>query len=267
LSFLNKEGVATQYIPRKPGARTGAVVLGIEPPDKFPLVFYRDNAADIQLTIDDVLAAPLADTRVFEFAGTNLSREPVRSATLFAAEIARQAGATIVLDLDFRLDQWHDPRAFGAAIRSALRGVDLIIGTEDEIKAALLSDPSQVQVAHSQMSDAHVPGDSAPAIAALLAYGPQVLIEKRGPLGARVHLASGEQHDVPGFTVPVYNVVGAGDAFAAGCLYGYIRGWDWPKAVRLGNACGAIVVTRHGCASAMAYEAEALQFIAAHGGF
>src|SRR5215212_5220178 len=63
LHFLNNEGVETRFIPRKPGFRTSAVVLGIEPPDSFPLVFYRDNCADMQLTIDDVLAAPIAEAR------------------------------------------------------------------------------------------------------------------------------------------------------------------------------------------------------------
>src|SRR5512144_281088 len=56
LDFLQKEGVETHFIPRKPNARSSAVILGIEPPDRFPLVYYRDNAADIQLTIEDVLA-------------------------------------------------------------------------------------------------------------------------------------------------------------------------------------------------------------------
>src|SRR6476620_12353491 len=61
LHFLRNEGIETQYIPRKPGHRSSAVVLGIEPPDRFPLVFYRDNCADIELSIEDVLAAPLAE--------------------------------------------------------------------------------------------------------------------------------------------------------------------------------------------------------------
>ena len=43
LNFLNNEGVETRFIPRKPRARSSAAVLGIEPPDKFPLVFYRDT--------------------------------------------------------------------------------------------------------------------------------------------------------------------------------------------------------------------------------
>src|SRR5919205_1327337 len=91
LHFLEQEGVETAFIPRKPGRRTSAVVLGIEPPDKFPLVYYRDNCADIELNIDDVLASPITDCKVFQFAGTNLSKEPSRSATFFAAERARAA--------------------------------------------------------------------------------------------------------------------------------------------------------------------------------
>jgi 5-dehydro-2-deoxygluconokinase len=35
----------------------------------------------------------------------------------------------------------------------------------------------------------------------------------------------------------------------------------------MGNACGAIVVTRHGCANFMPYEAEALGFVEERGGF
>src|SRR5215471_20558748 len=97
LKFLKDEKVETRYIPCKPGTRTSAVVLGIEPPDKFPLVYYRDNCADIQLSIDDVLAAPIADCQVFEFSGTGLSREPSRSATIFAAEKAKAAGAKVIL--------------------------------------------------------------------------------------------------------------------------------------------------------------------------
>ena len=92
VDFLDKEGVETQFIPTKPEFRTSAVVLGIEPPDKFPLVYYRDNCADINLTIDDVLASPINDCKVFQFAGTNLSKEPSRSATMFAAEMAKKSG-------------------------------------------------------------------------------------------------------------------------------------------------------------------------------
>ena len=266
LHFLNDEGVDTRFIPRKAERRTSAVVLGIEPPDKFPLVYYRDNCADINLTIDDVLAAPIGDCRVFQFAGTNLSLEPSRSATLFAAEQARLAGARVVFDVDFRPDQWHDVRAFGVVARGALPLVDVVIGTEDEINAALLSDVSQMNLTHSQISDTKVAGDTRGGIEFMLTLGPEAVVEKIGPEGARVHLKSGEIIDAPGFPVAITNILGAGDAFGGGFLYGLVKGWGWYKSARLGNACGAIVVTEHGCANFMPTMAEVEAFVAPYGG-
>jgi 5-dehydro-2-deoxygluconokinase len=76
-----------------------------------------------------------------------------------------------------------------------------------------------------------------------------------------------ERIDVPGFRVEVFNILGAGDAFAAGAIYGYAQGWDWYKATRLANACGAIVVTQHGCANFMPTLAEVEAFVASQGGW
>jgi 5-dehydro-2-deoxygluconokinase len=270
LSFLAREGVETGFIRRKPGRRSSAVLLGIEPPDRFPLTYYRDNCADIELTIDDALQAPIGSSRALLISGTGLSKEPSRSTTLFAAEIARQASVPVALDIDFRADQWHDPRAFGVTLRAAMRLVDIVIGTEDEINAAMLTDSGQVRVSHSQISDARVQGDVEAAIAALLRMGPQVLLQKRGGEGARVHQLLPDRQvartDAPGFPVEVANILGAGDAFAAGALYGYLQGWDWYKAARLGNACGAIVVTRHGCANFMPTYDEVMAFVEPYGG-
>jgi 5-dehydro-2-deoxygluconokinase len=270
LSFLEKEGVVTRFIPRKPGRRSSAVVLGIEPPDRFPLVFYRENCADIGLEIDDVIAAPITSCRAFQCAGTNFSREPSRSATFFALEQARAAGVETVLDIDFRPDQWHDPRAFGVAIRAALRLTDIAIGTEDEINAAVLIDTGHVERTGS-VSDTRVRGDVDRAVERLLAMGPKALIQKRGQHGARVHVRTPEGrvavHDAPGYPVEIANILGAGDAFGAGFLYGHLNGWGWRRAARLGNASGAIVVTRHGCANFMPTLEEVTEFAEARGGF
>jgi 5-dehydro-2-deoxygluconokinase len=278
LHFLRREGVETRYIPRKPGRRSSAVVLGIEPPDRFPLTYYRDNCADIALTIDDVLATPLTECRALLISGTGLSKEPSRSATLFAAEMAQQAGVTVVLDIDYRPDQWDEQRAFGVTLRTALQLVDVVIGTEDEINAAMLTDIAQVSIAHSQISDARVQGDTDVAIEQLLRLGPGVLVQKRGAAGSRVHVATGTDGrpqgtsegeitriDVPGFPVEVQNILGAGDAFASGFLYGLVKGWDWYKAARLGNACGAILVTKHGCANFMPTYDEVMAFMQGYG--
>jgi 5-dehydro-2-deoxygluconokinase len=266
LKFLNNEGVETGFIPRKVQHRSSAVVLGIEPPDKFPLVYYRDNCADINLSIDDVLASPIHDCKVFQFAGTNLSKEPSRSATMFAAEQAKQAGAKIILDVDFRPDQWHDIRAFGVQIRAILPLVDIVIGTQDEINAAMLDDPRKMSLSHSQVSDTKVEGDSRRNIERMLENKLEAVVEKVGSEGAKIHMPSGEIVQAGGFPVEIYNILGAGDAFGGGFIYGYINGWSLYKSARLGNACGAIVVTKHGCANFMPTFDEVMAFVEAYGG-
>jgi len=271
LHFLDTEKVETRFVVRKPGRRSSAVALGIEPPDKFPLVYYRDNCADIEIDIDDVRATPVSDSSILQFAGTNLCKDPCRTATLFAAELARSSGTEVVLDLDFRPDQWHDARAFGVNIRSVLANVDIVIGTEDEINAAVLVDISQISLTHSQISDAKVAGDSDQAVQSLLQMGPSAVLQKRGEAGVRVHLKRDggdiEVIDAPGYPVEICNILGAGDAFGSGFLYGYVNNWGWYKSARLGNACGAIVVTRHGCANFMPTMEEVMEFVDQRGGF
>ena len=267
LRFLDQEGIATRWVARKAGVRTGAAALAIEPPDKFPLIYYRDNPADIHLDIDDALAAPYASAKVLLISGTGLSKEPSRSATMLAAELARAAGATTMLDLDLRSDQWHDPRAFGVNVRAALPLIDAVIGTEDEIKAVTMRDVGQLSVADSQVSNAGVAGDLDAAVARVLAGGPEGLVGKRGAKGAS-YVEQGESMvDVPGYPVEIYNTLGAGDAFAGGFIYGWVRGWGLYKAARLGNATGAIVVTRHACANSMPTMGEVEAFVAERGGF
>lgn len=267
VNFLNNEGVSTQCIPTKNLSRSSAVVLGIEPPDKFPLVYYRDNAADSQLSIDDVINARIEDYKIVLINGTALNIEPSRSATFFAAEAAEKHKVDVVLDLDFRADQWHDYRAFGLTIRAVLPKVKIAIGTEEEILAATMSSASQVIIEDQQISAPKITGNIDASIAQLLSSGIEVLIVKRGAAGASIYKPDGSREDVPGFPVEVLNVLGAGDAFASGFLYGILQGWDLFRACRMGNASGAQVVTRKGCANFMPYLEESLQFIESHGGF
>ena len=246
-AFLDREHVETRFIPRKPGRRTSAVILTIQPPDKFPLTFYRDNCADRALTADDVARAPVRDSRVVFVTGTGLSHEPAREATFAAAAGAREAGVPVVVDIDYRADQWDDAGAFAAQIQSLLRSATLTVGTEEELTAASGSD------------------DVARGAATLLGCGIQALILKRGARGSTVFRPDAPPADVAPFPIEVLNVLGAGDAFASGFLYGFLQGWTLERAARMGNACGAIVVTRHGCANFMPTLDEVSAFLADRG--
>jgi 5-dehydro-2-deoxygluconokinase len=265
--FLEREGVETRFGQRKPGRRTSAFLLGIEPPDHFPLVPYRDNCADLELTIDDVQASPIEQSRALLLTGTGLSRQPSRDATIFAAEQAKACGTSVFLDLDFRPELWPDTRGFGVAVRTILPLVDVVIGTSEEVRSALLTGQASEADGRSTEPGAQDARHASKAIETALAAGPAALVLKRGARSTFVYVRDSGRLEVPTFKVEVLNVLGAGDAFAGGFLYGYLKGWDWYAAARMGNACGAIVVTRHGCANFMPYEQEALAFIEERGGF
>jgi len=267
LRFLKDEGVFTENIPVIETARSSAVILGIEPPDRFPLVYYRDNCADSQMTIDHVLKAGIEQSRLLEVSGTALNMEPTRSSAFLAAEIARRNGVPVMLDLDFRADQWHDIRAFGVTCRAFMRNANIVLGTEEEVLAAYLTDESQLNISHQQISAPEIKGDIQVAIQGIHELGVEVLVIKTGSRGASVYLPDGTIQEVPGFPVEVVNILGAGDAFAAGFIYGYLKGWDLYKSCRMGNACGAHVVTQLGCANFTPYEKDILEFIESKGGF
>jgi 5-dehydro-2-deoxygluconokinase len=267
LNFLNKEKVNTSFIPRINGARTSAVVLGIEPPDRFPLVFYRENAADSHLNIDHVIKANIGQFRLLEVSGTALNIEPSRSAVFFAVEQAVANKVQVVLDIDFRADQWHDIRSFGLMVRAILPKVDIAIGTEEEVLAAALQDVSQVTISHQQISAPEVKGNLEEAIAKILNTGVKVLIVKTGAKGVVIYTKDQAPRPVPGFPVDVLNVLGAGDAFASGFIYGHLNGWDLYKSCRMGNACGAWVVQKPGCANDMPTLKELTELIESRGGF
>jgi 5-dehydro-2-deoxygluconokinase len=287
LNFLTREGIAVEFSPRKAGRRTSAFMLAIQPPDKFPIVPYRDNCADLELTTEDVRAAPVAASRALLLTGSGLSRQPSRDATMFAAETARACGNRVLLDLDVRAELWPDMRAYAASVRSILPLTDVVIGTVEEVSAATTRDGD---AAHTQTTAATIATTAATAatttatmtagspdsfggalrdgVQELLGAGSaEAVVVKRGAQSTIVFLRGGETVEAATFPVEVLNVLGAGDAFAGGFLYGYLKGWNWQRSARMGNACGAIVVTRHGCANFMPYEQEALAFIQERGGF
>jgi 5-dehydro-2-deoxygluconokinase len=275
LNFLTREGIAVEFSPRKAGRRTSAFMLAIQPPDKFSIVPYRDNCADLELTTDDVRAAPVTESRALLVTGSGLSRQPSRDATLFAAESARASGNRVVLDLDVRAELWPDMQAYADAVRSILPLTDVVIGTIEEVAAAaavkdnLVDDhEAHAMTAAAVESQDIFEGALGDGVRELLAAGlAEALVVKRGARSTFVFLRGGERIEAATFPVEVLNVLGAGDAFAGGFLYGYLKNWDWHQSARMGNACGAIVVTRHGCANFMPYEQEALAFIQERGGF
>ena len=260
---LAEEGVDVTRVRTDPSRLTALVFLGIRDAETFPLIFYRDHCADMALQAADVDPDFVASAHALLLSGTHLSQSTTLKACQAAIALARAHGTRVVLDIDYRPVLWGlTPPGLGeqryvasAAVSRELQRIvpdcDLIVGTEEEIRIAGGS------------------GDTAAALRSLRALCNATLVMKRGPMGCLVfdgpipeRLESALAG--PGFPVEVFNVLGAGDAFMAGFLRGWLRDEPLERCCTYANACGALVVSRHGCAPAMPSWTE-LQHFLAHG--
>ncbi|WP_205654387.1 bifunctional 5-dehydro-2-deoxygluconokinase/5-dehydro-2-deoxyphosphogluconate aldolase [Agrobacterium cavarae] len=246
---LVREGVDIRGVQTDKERLTALVILGIRDQQQFPLIFYRENCADMALSEDDIDPAFIAEANCVCATGTHLSHPRTEAAVLKALRLARDSGAKTALDIDYRPNLWGvaghgdgESRFVESAkvtqkLQSTLNLFDLIVGTEEEF---------------------HIAGgstDTLEALRAVRAVSNATLVCKRGPMGAVVFpgdipgsLDDGESGE--GFPIEVFNVLGAGDGFMAGLFRGWLRGEDWPTTLKYANACGAFAVSRHGCTPA-----------------
>ncbi|MBA3507577.1 MAG: 5-dehydro-2-deoxygluconokinase [Betaproteobacteria bacterium] len=258
---LAREGCDVSHVSIDPARLTAAVVLGIKDTDTFPLIFLRENCADMAITEPDVEEAFIAQSKALLITGTHFSTEHVHRISSLALEHARRNDVRTVLDIDYRPVLWGlTKRGDGetryvrsdtvtAHLQRILPKFDLVIGTMEEFNIA----GGATEIIES--------------LRAVRGLTPGVLVVKRGPLGcAVIDAAVPDSLDAAfngsGVTVDVLNVLGAGDAFSAGFLSGWVRNEDYGACARYANACGALVVSRHGCAPAMPSKVELDYFLA-----
>jgi 5-dehydro-2-deoxygluconokinase len=246
---LVREGVDVRGVKTDKERLTALVLLGIRDEHQFPLIFYRENCADMALSEEDIDPDFVAEARCVCATGTHLSHPRTEAAVLKALKIAREKGRLTALDIDYRPNLWGlaghgdgesrfiESEKVTAKLQSTLHLFNLIVGTEEEF---------------------HIAGGSTDTIEALKAVrkvSSATLVCKRGPMGAVVFdgaipdsLDAGQTGQ--GFPIEVFNVLGAGDGFMSGLLKGWLTGQDWPTSLKYANACGAFAVSRHGCTPA-----------------
>ncbi len=248
---LENEGCDTSQVSIDPERLTGLVLLALKDQEQFPLLFYRRDCADMALAAEHIDSDFVKQCKALLITGTHLSTEKVLGASRKALLAAREAGTKTVIDIDYRPVLWGltstgdgETRYIASDrvsqhLQEQLPLFDLIIGTEEEFMIA-----------------GGVENDVVASLKKVREVTDGVFVLKRGELGCQIL-----DGDIPddldslpiyaGERIEVMNVLGAGDAFASGLLYGLISGKSYEEATRIANVCGAIVVSRHGCAPAM----------------
>ncbi len=260
---LHAEGVDTSLVQVDDEHLTSLAILGMNPPEDFPHIFYREDCADMYLQRQELDEFKFSGAKAVFVTGAGLTTPNLRETTLFAVKAAKQAGAAVVLGIDYRQAFWtsalraagdgySEGKSFASSeLREILKFADVIIGNEEE--TLLVGGTSDIESSVASMFD------STDAL----------IIVTRGKSGSQLCQKGEKSVRVPGYDTGVLNPVGSGDAFVAGFLYGWLpadEDADILRCVKLGNAAGAIVAAQHACAQAMPRPGD-LNLVVSGGGY
>ena len=257
---LASVGVDVSHVITDKERLTALVILGIQDKETFPLIFYRNDCADMAVDIKDFSAEFIASSKALLITGTHFSTANTYNTSMKAIEYAKASDTKVIIDIDYRPVLWGltglgdgESRFIPSDdvsqhMQTILPYCDVVVGTEEEI---------------------HITGGSEDTITALKQIrklSSSIIVLKLGPLGCTVISSdipdsSANFEVIKGNKVDILNVLGAGDAFMSGFLRGYLRNVNLEKSANYANASGALVVSRHGCAPAIPSENELFYYL------
>jgi fructokinase len=252
--ILRQEGVDVRGMRFDGQARTGMAFIAMPDENTAEFVFYRNPGADMRLRGDELDRGLLQETRAFHFGSLSLGQEPSRSATMQAIKIAREAGALISFDVNYRPTLWASPDEAYDQVMATIPHVDLL--KVNEVELALLAGSEDLDAASK----------------VLLEMGPDLCVVTLGPDGSFFQVAGRGEH-IPAFKVQTVDAVGCGDAFVAGMLYQLVVEAEWRAQLsptrmrdilRYANAVGALTATKQGVIPALPNADQVDEFLSQH---
>ncbi|UKS27888.1 PfkB family carbohydrate kinase [Paenibacillus sp. HWE-109] len=199
--------------------------------------FARNPGADQLLRADELNLSMLAETRIFHFGSISMTTEPAYTATLKAVQVAKECGALITYDPNWRPSLWRDEEHALEVIHVGLSLADVVKVSEEEL--FFLTDEQDLEKAARHLVEQ---------------YGLTLLLVTAGGAGSFYQMKDwwGKMES---FHVQTVDTTGAGDAFFGALLFEVLdlgkplQVWqeeDLQEVLRFANAAGALATTRKG---------------------
>jgi fructokinase len=252
IEVLETEGVETRGMRIDEDARTTMAIIAMPDEHTAEFVFYRNPGADLRLRTDELDIDLLRNTRALHIGSLSLVDEPSRSATFEAVRLAKEAGALVSFDVNYRPSLWHSPEDALTQIRAMIPHVNLV--KVNEVELALLQGGAV---------------NNHTAIDAILEQGPTLCVLTLGKDGS---VAQSAEFSVtaPAFSVKTVDSTGCGDAFIGALLFQLTDSAEWhnnltpehmQKALTFASAVGALTAQKQGTIPAMPELAQVEHFL------
>jgi 2-dehydro-3-deoxygluconokinase len=247
---LRAEGVDTAHVVRS-GDRVGIYFAETGASQRASTVVYdRAHSAISELAADAVdWRAVMSGAAWFHVTGiTPALGGQAAAATAAAIAAAKQAGARVSVDLNFRKKLWSEAKA-QAAMKPLMKDVDVVIANEEDLQSVLGVAVEGTDVTGGTLD---VSGYRAAAERVTREFGPPIVaVTLRESVSASDNGwsavlwdgAHGALHQSQRYMVRLVDRIGGGDSFAAGLIYSLVTGRSLDDALRFAVAAGALKQT------------------------
>ena len=238
---LVENGICTDGLVEGEDAFTTLAFVVLSEAGERSFSFARKPGADTCLTEAEVKKELITKSKVFHIGSLSLTAEPVKSTTLRALEIAKEAGCIISYDPNYRAPLWDTKEDAVREMRSVIPYVDVMKLSDEETE--LLTDIAEPEGAAKK----------------LLAQGVKIVAVTLGADGALIATKDGCVH-VAGFPAKMVDTTGAGDSFWGGFLHKLLESnktleeitlEEAAEFTRFGNAVASLCVEKRGAIPAM----------------
>lgn len=246
---LEKEKVDTRGLLVDKNVFTTLAFVALSPQGERSFSFARKPGADTQMTSEELRQDILKNTRILHVGSLSLTDEPARSATIYAVKSAKQSGAIISYDPNYREALWKSEKEAQQKMRSLIPFIDVMKLSDEETE--LLTGEKRAEKAAE----------------VLLAQGVKIVAVTLGSDGAYVRTREGGRK-IQGFPSVVADTTGAGDSFWGSFLYKICESGKLLEELRLSevaefalfaNSAASLCVERQGGIPAMPYKNEVLE--------
>jgi len=246
LNQLDFYGIDKRHVRKVKGEERTSLAVYESRVEGHQSVIYRNNAADFQMTVDDINAIDFSEYCALITAGTVFAAEPSRSAAFRAFERAKENGLPVIFDVDYRPYSWPSAEVAEDVLSRAGEMSDIVVGNDEEFGFMAGGIEKGLDKARE-----------------LAQAASRIIVYKMGEKGA-VTFGDGAEIETGIYPVDALKPTGAGDSFMAGFISALADDMPLRDAVLRGSACASITVSKPGCAAAMPDEAELTEFMNTH---
>ena len=216
-------------------------------PKESSILMYRNEAADLKLSVEDVKEDYIASAKALLISGTSLAESPSREAALKAALLARRTGTPLIFDIDYRAYNWKNEDEISIYYSAVAKEADIIMGSREEFDLTeRLIRPGMTD----EQSAAYWQGQHA-----------KIVVIKHGMKGSTAYTCDGKQFSIKPFPVTARKGFGGGDGYGAGFLYGLYQGWDIQDCLEFGSAEASMMVRSNNCSDDLPNPEQVRAFI------